>query len=71
MNADPIGVVLGRFAETITQLDDFYSAKEAVAWCESPQVTLGGKRPLELLLTKSGTEQVVAVIARLRDGAFV
>lgn len=71
MTAEPIGVVLGRFAATITQLDEFYTAKDAVAWCESPQALLGGKRPLELLMTKGGTEQVAAVIARLRDGAFI
>lgn len=66
-----IGLVVGRFSATLLALDEFYSLKDAIAWCESPQPLLGGKRPLELLLTDEGSQQVAAVIARLQDGAFI
>ena len=66
-----IGLAMGRFSSVLLALDEFYTFKEAIAWCESPQPLLGGKRPLELLLTDEGSQQVAAVIARLQDGAFI
>jgi uncharacterized protein (DUF2384 family) len=66
-----VGVALGRFAAILMALDDFYDLKEALLWCESPQPLLGGRRPINLLTTNQGAIEVAAVVARLRDGAFI
>lgn len=66
-----VGIALGRFASVLMALDEFYDLKEALLWCESPQPLLAGRRPIELLATDQGAIEVAAVIARLRDGAFV
>lgn len=66
-----VGVVLGRFSAILRALDEFYTLKEAIAWCEAPQPLLGGKRAIELILTDQGALEVATVIARLRDGAFI
>jgi putative toxin-antitoxin system antitoxin component (TIGR02293 family) len=65
------GVALGRFAAILMALDDLYELKEALLWCESPQALLGGRRPINLLTTDQGALEVAAVVARLRDGAFI
>jgi hypothetical protein len=35
------GIVLGRFVAVLSALDEFYSLKDAILWCESPPVTSG------------------------------
>jgi hypothetical protein len=60
-----------RLLSLLESLDEFYSLHGAVQWCELPQRTLGGKRPIDLITTEAGTAEILGVLARLRDGAYV
>jgi transcriptional regulator with XRE-family HTH domain len=54
----------------VRELSELYPPKEAHLWLYSPHKRLAGQRPADLI--QSGqTEDVLRVIAQLRDGAFV
>ncbi len=54
----------------IDELSEFFSPDEARLWLYSPNRMLGGSRPADLI--KDGRiGEVRALIARLRDGAYV
>lgn len=60
-----------RILQTLTALEEFYEPLEAMRWLRLEQALLGGRKPAELLKTEDGTIEVNAVIARLRDGAYI
>jgi uncharacterized protein (DUF2384 family) len=54
----------------VKELSELYPPKEAHLWLYSPHKRLAGQRPADLI--QSGkTENVLQIIAQLRDGAFV
>ena len=60
-----------RVTDLLGQLKEFYELSDAIAWIASEQSLLGDRRPADLLHTEEGTREVKAVVARLRDGAFI
>jgi transcriptional regulator with XRE-family HTH domain len=54
----------------ITELAEFYDPPEARLWLFSPHRGLQGDRPADRI-HKGQTDDVLALIAQLRDGAFV
>jgi uncharacterized protein (DUF2384 family) len=54
----------------VKELAELYPPDEAHLWLFSPHKRLGGDRPADLI--QSGrTEEVLRIIAQLKDGAFV
>jgi transcriptional regulator with XRE-family HTH domain len=54
----------------IGELAEFYPPDEARLWLFSPHRLLGGERPADRI-QQGKTDDVLALIAQLRDGAFV
>lgn len=52
------------------RLAEFFQPEEARLWLFAPHPHLNGERPADLL-AKGRQKEVLAVIARLQDGAFV
>jgi putative toxin-antitoxin system antitoxin component (TIGR02293 family) len=54
----------------VKELSELYEPSEAHLWLYSPHKRLGGQRPVDFI--QSGkTEEVLRIIAQLKDGAFV
>ena len=54
----------------VKELSELYPPAEAHLWLYSPHKRLGGQRPADLI--QSGrTEEVLQIIAQLKDGAFI
>jgi len=51
------------------QLSELYETAEARLWLFSPHRLLGGDRPADRIHAEK-TDDVLALIAQLRDGAF-
>lgn len=54
----------------IGELAEFYPPQEARLWLFSPHRLLGGERPADRI-QEGRLDDVMALIAQLRDGAFV
>jgi uncharacterized protein (DUF2384 family) len=54
----------------VKELSELYPPKEAHLWLYSPHKRLAGQRPADLIQAGK-TEDVLQIIAQLRDGAFV
>lgn len=54
----------------VKELSELYPPAEAHLWLYAPHKRLGGKRPADLI-QESKTEDVLRIIAQLKDGAFV
>ncbi len=54
----------------ISELSDLYSPEEARLWLFSPHKLLGGERPA-VKIQQGKIEDVLTVIAQLKDGAYV
>lgn len=54
----------------IDQLSEFYAPDEARLWLFAPHRLLGGERPADRIQA-GRVEDVLALIAQLRDGAYV
>ena len=54
----------------ISELGDLYSPEEARLWLFSPHKLLGGDRPADRI-QQGRIEDVLTVIAQLKDGAYV
>ena len=54
----------------IDELAEFYAPDEARLWLFSPNRMLGGSRPVDHI-QKGRIDEVRALIAQLRDGAYV
>jgi transcriptional regulator with XRE-family HTH domain len=54
----------------ISELADLYSPEEARLWLFSPHKLLGGDRPADRI-QQGRIEDVLTVIAQLKDGAYV
>jgi transcriptional regulator with XRE-family HTH domain len=54
----------------LEELADFYPPDEARLWLFSPHRLLGGKRPADRI-QEGSLEDVLAIIAQLKDGAYV
>lgn len=54
----------------ISELGDLYSPDEARLWLFSPHKLLGGDRPADRI-QQGKIEDVLTVIAQLKDGAYV
>jgi uncharacterized protein (DUF2384 family) len=52
------------------QLSEFYEPDEARLWLFSPHRLLNGARPADRI-QENATDEVLALIDQLRDGAFV
>jgi transcriptional regulator with XRE-family HTH domain len=52
------------------ELSELYPPAEAHLWLYSPHKRLGGQRPADLIAV-GRTEEVLDIIAQLKDGAFV
>jgi uncharacterized protein (DUF2384 family) len=50
-------------------LGDFYQPEQIEEWMGTPNVTLGGKTPMELV-QGGELKRVLQLLAQLRDGAF-
>ena len=53
-----------------TQLAEFYEPGDARLWLYSPHRLLSGRRPADLI-AEGDTDSVLALIAQLRDGAYL
>ena len=54
----------------ISELSDLYSPDEARLWLFSPHKLLGGERPADRI-QQGKIEDVLTVVAQLKDGAYV
>jgi len=54
----------------LEELSDLYTPDEARLWLFSPHRLLGGKRPADRI-QEGSLDEVLAVIAQLREGAYV
>jgi uncharacterized protein (DUF2384 family) len=54
----------------VERLADLYTPDEARLWLFSRHALLGGRRPADLI-AQGGTEDVLALIDQLRDGAYL
>jgi len=54
----------------LSELSELYDPGEAHLWLFSPHKLLGGKRPFDVIKERR-VEEVLRVIAQLKDGAFV
>lgn len=54
----------------IEQLAELYPPTEAHWWLFSPHKRFGGERPVDLI-QRGKTDEVLQVIAQLKDGAYV
>lgn len=69
--AEEVDPTFERITNVLGQLKEFYELSDAISWVASKQPLLQDRRPADLLQTDEGAKEVEAVIARLRDGAFV
>jgi len=54
----------------VTELADLYPPEEAKLWLVSNHKRLDGQRPADLIM-QGRTEEVLRIIAQLKDGAYV
>jgi putative toxin-antitoxin system antitoxin component (TIGR02293 family) len=54
----------------VKELSELYPPEEAHLWLFSPHKRLAGQRPADLIQVGK-TEEVLRIIAQLKDGAFV
>jgi DNA-binding transcriptional regulator YiaG len=54
----------------VKELSELYPPEEAHLWLYSPHKRLAGRRPADLIHAGK-TEEVLRIIAQLKDGAFV
>jgi len=54
----------------VKELSELYPPEEAHLWLFSPHKRLDGRRPADLI-QMGKTEEVLRIIAQLKDGAFV
>jgi len=52
-------------------LEIFGDREKAMRWLESPNAALGKQRPIDLLVTPEGTDQVLDVLTRIEHGVFL
>jgi putative toxin-antitoxin system antitoxin component (TIGR02293 family) len=48
----------------------FGSKDNAEAWLNSPVISLGMKRPIDLLVTTEGAQQVETILGRIESGTY-
>lgn len=60
-----------RMLTVLRDLVGLYDLHGAILWCESHQPMLDGQRPVDMLITERGADEVRAVVAKLRDGVHV
>jgi uncharacterized protein (DUF2384 family) len=63
-------LLLMRLAVLKQRLLGLYNTKEVDEWFETPQSSLQGRRPLELLLDNSGYLHVAGMIDEILDGVY-
>jgi hypothetical protein len=51
-------------------LSDIYDPESALIWLHARNRLLGGERPLDLLSTPEGADEVIKLLDRLADGNF-
>jgi len=70
MNEDKILPVLLENMEKviIAATSTFNSEEAAIEWVALPCLSLGNKRPFELLATDEGTETVLGILVRIEHG---
>jgi antitoxin Xre/MbcA/ParS-like protein len=56
----------GRIAEAA--LETFESARGALNWLTSPEISLKGRTPLDVARTKRGTKEVITLLKRIDRG---
>jgi transcriptional regulator with XRE-family HTH domain len=54
----------------VNELSELYSPSEAHLWLFSPHKRLSGQRPVDLI-SAGQMEEVLQIIAQLKDGAFI
>ncbi len=54
----------------VSELSDFYAPDEARLWLFGPHKLLGGQRPADMIRNNE-IDPVLALIAQLKDGAYV
>lgn len=72
-HAEPRAARLQRLLELAylaEELAEFYEPEEARIWLFSPHRLLGGERPADRI-QQGKTEDVLALVDQLRDGAFI
>lgn len=63
--------VAARVKLVMDDLLEFYEPSEAMLWLMAPQTLLDRDVPFLLLQTVAGYKRVRAVLARLKDGAYI
>lgn len=56
--------------EIIAALADFYAAKEARQWLQSPQALLSGARPVDLVRAGQGGD-VLRLVRQMQDAVYL
>ena len=54
----------------VRAVDVFEDKEKAKIWLNEPLRVLGGKRPLELMMSEQGAREVEQVLGRLDNGVF-
>ena len=66
------GARIWKFAEILAQATRvFGSQEEAERWLKSSVLTLGSRRPIDLLATPAGVEMVETLLTQLEYGVYV
>lgn len=57
-----------RLLNLLRKLGALFDLEHAVQWCESPQPSLDGQRPVDMLITDKGAVEVDQVLSRALAG---
>lgn len=68
---DSIDTFNERLATVRQQLHELFESGEAAIWLLTPQTRLRGHRPVELLWSERGYQEVSATLQQVLDGAFI
>lgn len=58
-----------RVLALLSKLTALYSVDDAIRWFESPQPLLDGQRPIDMVASEKGAEEIGSVVTRLLDSS--
>jgi hypothetical protein len=60
-----------RLLELTREMREFYDGVQLVLWWHTPQQLLQGRKPIDMLRDTGKYVELRAMVAGLRDGAFI